>query len=158
MAVSSEDRLLPALLALSEASIYSSRSHGVGPGLGRGFQAVHFDDTTTPLLSDHSTTNSLTQAHLPDLDEIDVQSDHIHREMLLLRVLQELRELVSDVAQTWAKVNADGADGYRPLGMLAHSAYGIGLEAAMYWMFFRMGTFTLLYWIVIIICCEWDPS
>ncbi|KAL3453608.1 hypothetical protein BJX65DRAFT_302505 [Aspergillus insuetus] len=138
MAVSSEDRLLPALLALSEASVYSSRSHGVGPGPGRGFQAVHFDDTTTPLLSDHSTTNSLRQAHLPGLDEIDIQSDHIHKEMLLLRVLQELRELVSDVAQTWAKVNADVADSYRPLEMLAHSAYGIGQEAAMYWMFLRM--------------------
>ncbi|KAL2838839.1 hypothetical protein BJX68DRAFT_272382 [Aspergillus pseudodeflectus] len=138
MAVSAEDRLLPALLALSEASVYSSRSHGVGPGLGRGFQAVHFDDTTTPLLSDHIISNSRPHAHSPGPDGFDIHSNHLHTETVLLRVLQDLRELVSDVAQTWAKANADGADSYRPLELLAHSAYGIGLEAAMYWMFLRM--------------------
>ncbi|KAJ0426113.1 hypothetical protein BJY00DRAFT_307616 [Aspergillus carlsbadensis] len=138
MAVSSEDRLLPALLALSEASVYPSRSHGVGPGLGRGFQAVHFDDTTTPLLSDYPTSTSRTQAHLPGLDEFDLQSNHIHTEAALLRVLQDLRELASDVARAWTKVNVDGADRYRLLELLTHSAYGIGLEAAMYWMLLRM--------------------
>jgi hypothetical protein len=144
MAVSAEDRLLPALLALSEASVYSSRSHGVGPGLGRGFQAVHFDDTTTPLLSDHIISNSRPHAHSPGPHGFDIHSNHLHTETVLLRVLQDLRELVSDVAQTWAKANADGADSYRPLELLAHSAYGIGLEAAMYWMFLRMGKFTWL--------------
>ncbi|KAL2814969.1 hypothetical protein BJX63DRAFT_431073 [Aspergillus granulosus] len=133
MAVASEERLLPALLALSEASVYAPRSHGVGPGSGRGFQAVHFDDTTTPLLSEHS--NSQSRSH--GRNDLEMKSDPNHAEIILLRVLEELRELVSDVSRAWAKADG-GAYGYGTLQSLAHSAYGLGLDPAMYWMFLRM--------------------
>ncbi|KAL3457855.1 hypothetical protein BJX64DRAFT_292706 [Aspergillus heterothallicus] len=136
MAVSSEERLLPALLALSEASVYSCRSHGIGPGPGRGFHAVHFDDTTTPLLSEHP--NSHAQSHAPVFDEYDAQSHQIHTEVALLRVMQELRDLISDVSHAWAKVDVEGPYAYGPLQSLVHSAYGLGLESAMYWMFLRI--------------------
>jgi len=138
MAVSSEERLLPSLLALSEASVYSTRSHGIDPGPGRVFQAVHFDDTRTPLLSEHSNSQSLSQG----LSDLDVHLNQNHTETVLLRVLEELREIVSDVPRAWAKVDVDDAYSYNPLQSLVHSAYGIGLEAAMYWMFLRIGMFT----------------
>lgn len=125
---SSSERLLPALLGLSEACLRTQRgrvySHAYGP------QVVHFDDTAA--YSEPPSTN-------PDVDVHDDSTESV-----LLRVFEELRGLVSDVTKDWAR-GRDGYDygypEYRPLQSIVHRAYGMDMDAAVYWMFLRMGMF-----------------
>ncbi|KAL4918806.1 hypothetical protein BDW62DRAFT_217431 [Aspergillus aurantiobrunneus] len=124
-------RLLPALMALSEAclQVQGGRAHTHDPG----FQAVYSEDTAGVSYPEPSR----------DL-ELDVNEGFT--ESVLLRMFGELRSLVSDVAGAWAKnQNGDGSAGgydygyeYRPLQSLVHRAYGLGMESAMYWMFLRL--------------------
>lgn len=125
---SSSERLLPALLGLSEACLRSQRgriySHAYEP------QVVHFDDAAA-------------YSELPSRNlDVDVHDDST--ESVLLRVFGELRALVSDVAKDWER-GRDGYDygypEYRPLQSIVHRAYGMDMDAAVYWMFLRMGMF-----------------
>ncbi|PTU17595.1 hypothetical protein P175DRAFT_0512309 [Aspergillus ochraceoroseus IBT 24754] len=113
MAVHSE-RLLSVLLALSKICIYKR---------SRDFQMIHSDD--------------FGGSHTPELPS-DRQSLALHAdftETLLVRVFQELHYLVSDVSHAWRNIN--GSD-YGPLQSLVDTAYGLDIDSAVYWMFFRL--------------------
>ncbi|KAL2829749.1 hypothetical protein BDW59DRAFT_158923 [Aspergillus cavernicola] len=115
---STSDRLLPALMALSEACMQRV-------GGGRGL-AVRFDDSTASVYFEQPCSNHL------DLD-IDVHPDST--EDVLLNLFKELQSLVSDVGNAWA----ENCEDYSPLQRLVHGADGMGLESAVYWVFLRIG-------------------
>ncbi|KAL4926987.1 uncharacterized protein BDV17DRAFT_293102 [Aspergillus undulatus] len=129
---SSSARLLPSLLALSEACLRMQRGHGFAHAHAHESQAVRFDVTTTLYLQ-HPHAENLELRFNPDTGESLM-------EVILLRCFERLKGLVSDVAGAWAN-NADGyAHGYDydMLRPLADGALGLDMDSAIYWMFLRM--------------------
>lgn len=127
---SSSERLLPALMGLSEACLRTQRGRVYSHTYG--LQAVHFDDSVSGAYSE------------PTSGDRDLDAHENSTKSVLLRVFEELRGLASDVAKAWAS-GRDGYDygynEYRPLQSLVHRAYGMDMDAAVYWMFLRMGMF-----------------
>ncbi|KAL3482531.1 hypothetical protein BJX99DRAFT_252781 [Aspergillus californicus] len=109
--------LLSALMALSETCLQPSTE-----GRTLGYQAVRFDDL-----------------HLNRVDlnlDLEPHSNTSVTEIALVRIFDELRCLVSDVPRSWTKDIEP--KNYRPLQSLVHSAYGLDLESAIYWVFVRI--------------------
>ncbi|KAL4870846.1 hypothetical protein BDV12DRAFT_165344, partial [Aspergillus spectabilis] len=103
---SSSPQLLSALLALSETC---QQDRGSGTRYG-----VHFEDMVIHSNRSDSELHNFTEA-------------------VLLRVFEEARGLVSDVAGAWSQSEDEDTR-----SQLVHSAYGPGIEAAVYWMFLRI--------------------
>ncbi|KAL2860806.1 uncharacterized protein BJX67DRAFT_375813 [Aspergillus lucknowensis] len=120
MAANSEEKLLPALLALSEACLLRDTGHRL--------RAVHSGGTTTPPCSER----------LNPADDFGLYSNST--EEALSQVFGELRRLVLDVSESWAKADIDMGDeyGYKPPQSFVDAAYGLNLEAAIYWMGLRI--------------------
>lgn len=134
---SSSDRLLPALMGLSEACLRTQRSRVYSHAYG--LQAVHFDDTVSAAYSE------------PASGDLDLDVHENSTEPVLLRVFEELRSLVSDVPKAWARGKGQydyGYNGYMPLQSMVHRAYGMDMDAAVYWMFLRMGMFLFFYFFI----------
>ncbi|KAL4737834.1 hypothetical protein BDV11DRAFT_206479 [Aspergillus similis] len=134
---SSSERLLHAILALSDTCLRARQGRGYSDATvqldsqfySHAFQAVHYEDTAA------SYSDPLVNAAV----------DESITEAMLLRLLEELRRLVADVARAWAmdrdQYEQDGRSHgyeYRLLRSLADRAYGLGMDSAMYWMFLRM--------------------
>ncbi|KAL4782038.1 hypothetical protein BJX76DRAFT_369410 [Aspergillus varians] len=124
-------QLLPALIALSEACLQVEGDRGWSYAQIHGIQAAQFDGELAAPYSQFS----------EDL-EASVDMHESFTEAVLLRVFQELRSLVLDIAGAWAKRKDGEEHGSeyedRLLRWLAHTAYGIGIESAVYWIFLRM--------------------
>jgi hypothetical protein len=133
---SSTERLLHAILALSDTSMrvrqdrgYSDAAIQLDPHFySHSFQAVHYEDTTA------SYSDSLVNAAVDET------------EAMLLRLFEKLGKLVADVARAWAmdrdQYEQDGRSNcyeYRQLRSLVDRAYGLGMDSAIYWMVLRMG-------------------
>ncbi|CBF83676.1 hypothetical protein AN2956.2 [Aspergillus nidulans FGSC A4] len=132
---SSTERLLHAILALSDTSMrvrqdrgYSDAAIQLDPHFySHSFQAVHYEDTTA------SYSDSLVNAAVDET------------EAMLLRLFEKLGKLVADVARAWAmdrdQYEQDGRSNcyeYRQLRSLVDRAYGLGMDSAIYWMVLRM--------------------
>ncbi|KAL4813987.1 hypothetical protein BDW67DRAFT_177497 [Aspergillus spinulosporus] len=134
---SSSERLLHAILALSDTYLRVRQSRGYSDAAiqldshfySHAFQAVHYEDTA---------------ASYPDC-LVNAAVDENSTEAMLLRLFEKLGKLVADVARAWAmdrdQYEQDGRSHgheYRPLRLLADRAYGLGMDSAIYWMFLRM--------------------
>lgn len=62
-------------------------------------------------------------------------------ESILLRCFQKLRNLIFDIPRTWARMQSEDEcqSQYKMLHSLANKAYGLSMDSAVYWMFFRIG-------------------
>ncbi|KAL6231216.1 hypothetical protein BDW75DRAFT_233784 [Aspergillus navahoensis] len=125
---SSFERLLHALLALSETCLRVQKGRGYPNSAiqldahvyTHRIQTVRHEDTAAPY------SDSLVN---PDVAEN-------FTEAVLLRLLGELGRLVADVGRAWAMDQNDYE--YGPLQSLADRAYGLDMDSAIYWMFLRM--------------------
>ncbi|KAL4959720.1 Zn(II)2Cys6 transcription factor domain-containing protein [Aspergillus stella-maris] len=125
---SSSGRLLPSLLALSEACLRTRREHGYAHKNDNEYQTVRFEDKAP--YSGHQHSESFSSG-------LESSIGQSLTEVLLLRCFEELKGLVSDVAGTWAgKSNAFHV--YEMLRPLIDQVLGLGMESALYWMFLRM--------------------
>ncbi|KAL4755473.1 hypothetical protein BDW72DRAFT_200091 [Aspergillus terricola var. indicus] len=140
---SSSERLLHALLALSDTCLRARQGRGYSDAViqldshfySHAFQAVHYEDTAA------SYSDSLVNAAI----------DENLTKGALLRLLKKLGRLLADVARAWAmdrdQYEQDGrlhGYEYRSLQPLSDRAYGLGMDPAIYWMFLRIDLGTSL--------------